>query len=85
LSRAVSDINDIRKVHPNVPAIIFCGQRHISEDSLNYYKEECDFEYFFVNEDKKRSSKTPLYKTCNALDNHEIQRVCEHINFLLSG
>lgn len=85
LSRAVSDIKDIRKIHSDVPAIIFCGQRHISEDALNYYKEECQFESFFVNVDKRRSSKTPLYKTHNDLDIHEIECVYNHIKSLTTG
>lgn len=85
LSRAVTDISNIRKAHSNIPAIIFCGQSHISYDSLNYYKEECDFEYFFVNQEKTRSSDRPLYKTQDPLDMDEIENVYNHIKFLIES
>jgi hypothetical protein len=82
LSVAVNDFRLIRRIYPNIPAIIFSGQKSLTNDSLFFYKEECDFEYFFVNENKKRSQRNPLFKVHNMLDFYEIERVMRHIRSL---
>lgn len=84
LSSTVNDFRLIRRVHPNIPAIIFSGQKNLTTESLMFYNEECDFEYFFVNENKRRCSKNPLFKTHNMLDNYEIDNVISYIKKITS-
>ena len=86
LKRAIDDFETIRKIeiHKNVPAIVFAGQDAVSPDAWGYYREEYDFEPFFVNKTKKRNSNKPIYKTCDPLDVEEIGRFENYVRKIIS-
>jgi hypothetical protein len=83
LKRAVEDFREIRDVVGNIPAIVFSGQNAVSDNTYGYYTEEYDFETFYVNSTKKRSSKTPIYKTCDPLDLTELERFIEYVSSII--
>ena len=84
LKRAIDDFETIRKIKRNVPAVIFAGQNAIGKNAWGYYKEEYEFETFFISTTKKRSSKKPLYKTKDPLDIIEIKRFAEYVSKIIS-
>ena len=68
LKRAVEDFKEIRGIVGNVPAIIWSGQNAIADNTFGYLNECCDFETFYCNVTKKRSSSKAIYKSCDPLD-----------------
>ena len=54
LKRAIDDFETIRKIKGNVPAIVFSGQDGVSDDAWGFYRDEYEFEPFFVNVTKKQ-------------------------------
>jgi hypothetical protein len=84
LKRAIDDFETIRKIKKNVPAIVFAGQDAVGKDTWNYYNEEYEFETFFLNMTKKRSSSKPIFKTCDPLDETEIKRFVKYVSKIIS-
>jgi hypothetical protein len=84
LKRALEDFSSIRKIKGNVPSIIFTGQMAVGKDALGFYNEEYEFETFVVNQTKKRNSQKPIYKTCDPLDNKELERFVQYVNTIIS-
>lgn len=77
LKRAVEDFKMLLRVHPQAKCVIITGQDACSTQSMNFYKDELDFEVFILNVDKKRSSTKPLWKVYNSLDSSEMSRFVE--------
>jgi hypothetical protein len=84
LKRAIDDFETIRKIKKNVPAIVFAGQNAVGKNAWGFYKEEYDFESFFVNTTKNRNSSKPIYKTCDPLDVEEIGRFENYVRKIIS-
>lgn len=84
LKRAIDDFETIRKIKPDVPAIIFAGQDAVGKDTWGYYREEYEFDTFFVNQSKKRSSSKPIFKTQDPLDLTELERFAAHVRKIVS-
>jgi len=79
LKRAVEDFREIRGIVGDVPAILFAGQDAVSENTFGFYDEECEFETFFVNTTKKRSSARPIFKTRDPLDEEVLINFKNHV------
>lgn len=79
LDRACSEFDKIRRVYPNVPAAVFTGQFDVKEETYSWFKDECEFETFVVNETKQRDSNNPIYKTCDPLDYTVMQEFADWV------
>ena len=73
LDRACSEFDKIRRVYPNVPAAVFTGQFDVKEETYAWFKDECEFQTFIVNQTKQRDSNNPIYKSCDPLDQRVMQ------------
>ena len=83
LKRAVEDFREIRDIVGEVPAIIFSGQNAVGYNTYGYYNEEYDFETFYINLTKSRSSEKPLYKTRDPLDKVELEIFVDHVRSII--
>jgi len=83
LKRAVEDFTEIREVVGNVPAIIWSGQNAVADNAFGYYDECYDFETFYCNVTKKRSSSRPIYKTCDPLDVNVLGEFISHVSSII--
>ena len=84
LKRAIDDFETIRKIKGNVPAIVFSGQDGVSDDAWGFYRDEYEFEPFFVNVTKKRDCKKPIFKTRDPLDVKEVERFAENVRKIVN-
>ena len=53
------------------------------DNTYGYYNEEYDFETFYINLTKSRSSENPLYKTRDPLDKVELERFVDHVRSII--
>ncbi len=77
LKRAVEDFKMLLRVEPLAKCAIIAGQNAVSHNTMQFYRDELEFEVFFMNVDKKRSSTKPLWKSYNCLDTSEMSRFVE--------
>ena len=83
LKRAVEDFNEIREIVGNIPAIIWSGQNAVADNAFGYYNEIYNFETFYCNVTKKRSSSRPIYKSCDPLDVHVLESFKEYVSSII--
>ena len=80
LDRACSEFDKIRRVYPNVPAAVFTGQFDVKEETYAWFKDECEFQTFIVNQTKQRDSNNPIYKSCDPLDQRVMQDFADWVS-----
>ena len=85
LDRACSEFDKIRRAYPGIPAAVFSGQNAVNEESMNWFKDETDFETFFINVTKQRRSDAPIFQTCDPLDVTVLQQFAEWIQQCLDN
>ena len=79
LDRACSEFDKIRRVYPNIPAAVFTGQFDVKHETYDWFKDECEFETFVVNQTKQRDSNNPIYKTCDPLDTQSLHSFADWV------
>ena len=85
IKRTTVDFNEIRSAVGNIPAIVWSGQNGMSEKAEGYYREECEFDYFVINQTKKRRSTRPVFETKDPLDNEVLSKFIKRVNKILRG
>ena len=85
IKRTIVDFNEIRSVVGNIPAIVWSGQNAMSRNAEGYFREDCDFDYYVINQTKKRNSSYPPHRTKDPLDKNVIMSFLCRVNQILNG